>query len=302
MSAAMLLTGSVALGLGYSHTKNDNKMPANTGKLNTNIPLTCQMDTIVVNADNFEQMQHHAAAGVFIPGQNKVVVYYFLAACDDKRINNYCTRNNNQIPLTRRHEMEHARKAALTKITDDYPAHVRGQIAAMNEIMAPAAEIIEAVDHKYRTGCPFPAAKDFIRQADTEITQLADSLKMTWPINFNHPQIADIVIKYALVRFAGEFNRGTYRTTIRREITRPQNINYKPNSECDMLGYFMFWPTCGLWGPMWEFETMAGRANLWDAASESQKRFLLNQVDSFVAAVGGNTGQNSMFFTNGKTQ
>ncbi|MDR0726475.1 MAG: hypothetical protein LBF37_00245 [Rickettsiales bacterium] len=85
----------------------------------------------------------------------------------------------------------------------------------MNEIMAPAGEIIEALDYHADFGIPFPSAPAQIRSADAAISQFIKENNMTWPADFNNQQIADITIKYALEKFLNAYNTGTYKWTIR---------------------------------------------------------------------------------------
>ena len=276
--------------------KKDEKKPVNTGKIiRPNIKV--QYDTVSVTdemIDNFPIM----SAGIFKPYSGHVHISYFTTDSRRPLTQRFCNQTNDQIRLVRRHEMEHARKANLTKNTVHFSPTVRAAIAAQNEIMAPASEIIEALDYHYETGHPYPTNKSFILYADREITDLAMRENLSWPLDFNNPQIADIVMKYAAFRFFSEINRGLYKKTLSRALqTNTRVAPYITNNTCDELASFMFFPEIGMWAPLWQFKSLRGDVNIWHAASFAQKQQLLNSVDSIINTV---AGKNRYFFINMK--
>ncbi len=277
------------------------KRPAKVGQTYTRPDLVYITDTLNVNAENFEHLRKTAAAGLFTPSKNQITIFYFDTNETDPRIRNYCENNNRMIPLTRRHETEHARKAALTKLTLLQTPETRGKIAASNEIIAPAAEIIEALDWHHTHGRAFPATKKFIRDADRNIVAIMDSLNLSWPVDFNNQAIADAVITHALERFSSEFNRGQYLTTVRRAIQEVPNTKYTPNKSCDISQFFLFAPYYGDWGPLWEFDSFRGNVNIWNAASENKKKELQIALDKFVERASQHTGTKTPFLQNSKT-
>lgn len=279
--------------------QNQPKTPANAGKKYIQNSLTYKTDTVYVNENNFEHIRKTAAAGLFKPNQNQIILNYFSTSSPDYRIQNFCRNNNKMIPLVRRHETEHARKASLTKNTCSYSATVRGQIAALNEIVAPAAEIIEALDWRYVHGRAFPATKTFIRNADKEITHLMDSLGMDWPVNFNQPEIATVVMRNALAQFTHEFNRGIYQTTVRRAFKGIGQIRYIPATP-HIMNYFTFSPQTGNWDAMWEFDSARGHVNMWHAAPNAVQTEIQNALNNFVIRATNIPGKNPPFLENSK--
>lgn len=273
-----------------------NEKPANTG--NSPSYIYEQIDTIKVS-DDMMKKTGSLAAGVFMPESGKIKLYYFQHVGTNVKVRNFCKSNNQQMRLVLRHEKEHARKANLTKNIWYYPPHIRGAIAAQNEIIAPAAEIIEALDYRFETGKAFPTNKNFIKKADNLITSTATKQNLTWPLNYNDQQLADIIMECATERFTSEIKRGLYKTTIKKAIN---NCNipkkYITNNLCNEYQQIMFCPCLGEWGPMWQFESKHGTINIWDAASSEQKKKLTNTVDSIVTVL---AGKNYIFLHNQKT-
>lgn len=285
------------------------KMPGNAGKYNIGSTqkeikkrispapeITVFTDSVYVSNENFDQVRATAAGGLFVPSDNSVHVSYFYTDSKDKKIKDYCYINNVISPMVFRHEMEHARKAALTKLTFCHSPFSRAKIAAVNEIMAPAAEIIESLDYRFLSGRPYPLLKIFVRDADSEIMRIMCEDKMDWPVNFNNQKIADVVLKYSTQRFLGELRRGVYRSAIVREATKP-SVKYTPNNKCDMRQCILFNPQFDCWGPMFQFDAVRGPVNIWDSASMSAKMDFINTLDSVVFAV---AGKNQLFFNFGK--
>ena len=236
-----------------------------------------------------------------MPYENRVVVYHFEPMDTTARVQRFCNNNNQMKPLVQRHEVEHARKAIFTRQDRLHTSYVRGQIAAMNEIIAPASEIIEALDWRATHGRRFPVLSNCLARADRDIVRMADTLGMTWPLDFNRPEIATLVMKYALQKFQIEFNRGIYRTTIRRATESISDKKYIPNDQCgfpfqDML----FCPESDMWAPMWSFNSLRGRVNLWMFADAAMRKKLLGDVDNFVETASGIAGKKPPFLQNAK--
>lgn len=270
-----------------------NKQPQKKTEVRPNIRT--RIDTINVTDEQFEKFKCKYAAGEFKAHNNTIVIYYFNPQSSNPKIHRYCNNNNNLIPLTIRHETEHARKASLTKNVSKFDSFTRGRIAAMNEIMAPAAEIIEAIDYRHENHRAFPTPKSIIKNADKQIVNTTnDSLRYA-PADFNQEHIADIVLENALQRFLSETARGTYIGTIRREMNNRSAKKYTPNNQCTKLQEALFLPNSGMWAPMWEFESKNGPVNLWIAASTKQRQRILNSVDSTISKI---AGKNTHFLKN----
>lgn len=267
-----------------------NEKPVNAGNLPSYIYE--QTDTIKVSDDMMKKAGSFAA-GVFMPESGKIKLYYFQHIGTNTKVRNFCNSNNRQMRLVLRHEKEHARKANLTKNIWYYSPNTRGAIAAQNEIVAPAAEIIEALDYRFETGHRFPTNKNFIKKADDLIIKAATEQRLTWPLNYNNQQLADIIMECATERFVSETKRGLYKTTIKNAINNcdiPRK--YITNNLCNEYNQIIFCPHLGAWGQMWQFESKHGPVNIWDAASSEQKKKLINTVDSIVMVL---TGQNYIF-------
>ncbi len=255
-----------------------------------NVPKV-RIDTLNVSNENYKEITTKGAAGVFFYGSNTVVVYHFNATTDSSYIVNYCNYSNSMRPLYMRHELEHARKQDLTHNTDRFSPISRAEVAAVNEIMAPASEIIEAVDYHARTGKPFPNAKPFIAQADSVITSAMGGFLPLF-VNYNYQPIADAVITYATENFVSSVNRGYYKHTIRKKY------NQKPSKKQKFVDFTIlltFNPDHSKWEPIWEFESRAGACNPYKHASWAVRQKLMQTVDSVVCSV-TNTDKNALFF------
>lgn len=300
---SLAATMAITLGIGmYSYVKtgdkNIQKQPANTGIKYNCSQISTRTDTIVITEEMLKNRQI-IAAGVFMPNSGVIKINYMTTNSENKNIQEYCDRNNRQARLVLRHEMEHARKANLTKNTWWYPPHTRGEIAAQNEIIAPAAEIIEAIDYRSETNQAYPTNRSFIRRADMLITQYANQNKLDWPLDFNNREIANIIIQCATDRFVSEIKRGVYKATIMRamQFGRPQA--YVTNNLCTTLIQTAFLPQYGIWAPMWNFESRRGQVNIWQASSYAQRKKLINTVDSVINEI---AGKNSLFMYYTKTR
>lgn len=268
-------------GILSSCNQNNDKKPAKAGTEKVYPALKYRVDTTFVTDENFNKLNGRAAAGVFFSNSNTVVIYHFETDSKNPRIQKYCDISNLNMPLTRRHETEHARKAFLTKSRAFFSDCARGRTAAYNEIMAPASEIIEAVDLQYETGAAFPNAKMFTKKAMEKITEISKPGNGQWPVNFNDTRIADVTLEYSLEYFLGQIAMGTYRTTIRRAMNKKSvKCDYVPNAECDIVGAFTFCPDFNMMGPLFTFKTKGGRADIWNAASPQVRQKVINAVDS----------------------
>ena len=240
--------------------------------------LKLRIDTLNVSDDNLKKITTQGAAGVFFPGTNTVLVYHFNPASDSAYIQRYCEHNNNLRALVTRHELEHARKSDLTHNTEFFSAVGRARVAAINEIMAPASEIIEAVDYHARTGKTYPDAKSFIVQADSAIIQAMGPF-MPGYVNYNYRPVADAVITYALKSFLNSVERGYYIHTVRKAYNNRPALN-KPTS--NLMNTFLFNPDHNLWDPIWEFQSTAGSCNPYKTASWTVRQELMQKVDSVI--------------------
>ncbi len=253
--------------------------------------IKVRIDTLNVTDENYKQITTKGAAGVFFPGSNTVVVYHFNAASNSRRVVNYCNYSNNLRPLYLRHELEHARKRDLVHNTGRFSAVSRAEIAAINEIMAPASEIIEAVDYHARTGKRFPNVKPFIARADSVIFQTPG----VFPgyINYNYQPVADAVITYATENFLNSVNRGYYTHTVRKAYNN--KTSFKKQQYIDFASYLTFNPDQNKWNPIWEFESDAGVCNPYKNASWSARQKMMQRVDSVVCSATG-ADKNALFF------
>ena len=230
-----------------------------------------------------------------MPHKGIIVAYHFIPTQDHPSVKQFCERNANQFDFVYAHELDHARKAIMTKQTKNYAPYTRAQIAAINEIAAPAAEIIFAVEYRRIHGMPHPGARGVIAEATDTIVgkYIADSTRYhgcAWGgSDFNKPSTADQVLYYATKKFLSGLNRGYYRSTIDRAVTTPIQI-YKQNDVCDIIGIMTFMPEIGMWAPMWQYRVNTGMINIWNAASPAARERLLQVVDSVIApAIAGKT-------------
>lgn len=296
------LTATMIIGLGMtSGPRTDSfsqKKPANTGPKQLYSHIHTYIDTLNIT-DSTLKSKTILANGIFFPYTGKIQINYMKTNSTTPKIQRFCQANNNQIRLTIRHEKEHARKANLTKNTWFFEPSVRGAIAAHNEIMAPAAEIIEALDYRYETGEAYPTSKIFIRDADKIIVTEAQKHNLAWPLDFNNPHIARLVMRCATERFAKEVKRGVYRKAISDAVLKYNDKQYITNDLCDSYRALVFKPQWNMWGPMWEFTSLRGPVNLWNAVDSEQKSKLTNTVDSIVTSI---AGKKSMFFKYTKTR
>lgn len=254
--------------------------------------LKYRVDTIPVTDENYAHVAGKSAAGLFIPQTNTVVVNYFKPESQSKKVQNFCEWNNQAMQLTARHEKEHARKMRFTHLERHRSSpFVRGEIALVNEIMAPAAEIIEAIDYHYKTGKVFPSAKSQPRQADAAISALPSTMNYIVPVDFNNPAVADIVLEYALAQFKRFFNAGWYHSTVANAAKKNARLVCPMNNTCLTVGPGVFMPNVGFWDPMWSFESLRGPVNLWRSASPTMRKKLMHEIETMTAQAIRETGQ-----------
>lgn len=240
--------------------------------------LTLRVDTLNVSEENLKDISTKGAAGVFFSGTNTVLIYHLKPVSDSKLIQRYCEYSNNQKTLSIRHEMEHARKSDLTHNKAFFSAMGRARIAAINEIMAPASEIIEAVDYHARTGHRYPDAQPFIARADSAICHAMGPF-MPGYVNYNYQPVSDAVITYALEKFLNSVERGHYIHTIKKAYS----IKTKSNKlTCNSCNIFLFNPDINRWDPIWEFQSTAGKCNPYKTASWAVRQKLMQKVDSVI--------------------
>jgi hypothetical protein len=222
------------------------------------------------------------AWGISYPYANKIVIYYNITNSKSPAVQRYVDYSNSQIRLTKRHELEHARKSAFVHGVENNLPFIRGKIAMMNEVMAPAGEIIEALDHHAETGEVYPNAPNQIKSADAAIMRILGQDKLTGPVDFNNQQIADIVMEHALAKFLFHYNHGIYHWTISNAKKTFKFKSPPKNSEYMKYSGYSFFPLFNDWQALWVFETKRGMADLWKNASDEQKKRLIATTDSIV--------------------
>lgn len=243
--------------------------------------LKFRVDTIDVTDANFEDQSARGAGGVYFSGTNTVTVKYFRTNSRRAIIQKYCNINNELFRLNKRHEMEHARKYDYVHNKQGYSPFVRAKIAAMNETMAPASEIIEAMDYHYETGKCYPSKKMFIVHADSAITSIMEKYNLSWPVNYRNPMIADVVLKYAYESFSSAVNRGYYKHTMRKAYDSSGENFYTPLKPPTLSPLYN--PAYDMWGPLWTFQTMYGDVDVFNSATFVGRQNLIDSINSIVA-------------------
>ena len=268
------------------HVSNKETLDDDTKKVVAFKPLPelkLQYDTVYVT--NIHSLK---AAGEFLPTRQTVRVSYFMPASDDTAIVNWCRFNNSLIPQTMRHEMEHARKCHLVKNTNQYAPYVRSKIAAMNEIMAPCGEIIQAVDDHWTYGTSCPQRKILQYSDSIIINEHEHSFMRFFNVDFTNPRVADAVLNYGITKFLADVKRGVYVHTIRKYRDDPVFKRIEPNNQCDVWDAYMFMPQYDMWGPLFTYDTNARKkVDIWRHASPKTRMRVLNSVDSLIRDVYG---------------
>ena len=92
----------------------------------------------------------------------------------------------------------------------------------------------------------------------------------------------------ATEQFLSEINRGVYRNTILHAVEQePSERYYITNNLCNNFNAVMFNPQWDAWAPLWEFTSIRGPVNLWNATNDTQHKKLTNTVDSIVRTIAG---------------
>ena len=273
-----LIFGAVALFSAWTeHKPVQTQTKPKTTKIN--IPdLKYKIDTVNINSSKEFGKK---ANGAFFIKSNTIQLSYFVADTNDRRVIDCCNLNNSYHKFTLRHEREHARKAILTRKTENYTPYVRAQIAAFNEIMAPAAEIVEGIEYCIENNNNMPQAKKFVIDACQEIIAYKQNTKTFSGILFYDSAVSDIIIKYATKDFLSSVERGFYVNTIAKAY-KNKPIDYTPNKECYKFNRCFFLPQLNMWDPLWEFETKNGPINPWRSASEKTRQETINTVNKLV--------------------
>lgn len=251
-----------------------------------------RIDTVNVTDENFEHTKAKIPGGLFSSSTNTVILKYFQTKSENPHIVKFCKLNNSLHRLILRHEVEHARKRYLISNATLFSCFSRAQVAVANEIVAPAAEIIEAIDYHASTGKRLPQ-KRFISHADHAISKIP-GISMPGYINFNYQPVADAVITYALEGFLDAFSRGYYKSTINKAYNKKTNLTI--NTPVPYM-FFSFNPDWGQWDPIWEFESNAGSCNPYRNASWAVRQKLMRAID-LVTHQATNTGKFKEFYKN----
>ncbi len=261
-------------------------------------PITFSMDTVLVTKDNVSKI----AAGQFSPCRNHVSVSYMVLSPELKHLKKWCEEQNNSLRVVTRHEVEHARKAAMVQNVNELPGYRRAQVAIMNECMAPAAEIIEAMTYRIETGRRYPADRAFLFRADSLIMNAQQKRGFSCVgIDFSCPEIADIILDASIDKFMKDYNRGFYHYKVQGELDCKPRPKYTPSLNCDTYNITTFCPAANQWGALWTFDvtpfqdcvtTIKGfgwggykfncanqRVDIWNSASEEARRRALDKVD-----------------------
>ncbi len=258
------------------------------GNINAALPgVRYKTEIVKINLENYE-FRGMYASGVFFPQTNTIKINYFMPDCNDSTVIKWCRSANNDKPFVMRHEMEHARKAYLTTNIKDYSPMTRGRISIIKEIVSMSAEIITALDMHATTGQMPKTGRKHIYNADKRVSQYITQNNLSWPVNCNDPQIANIIIECATDAFLNLNKMGAYTTTIRRDVegNHPQ-YPYTPNKYCALYNKLAFLPESNMWGPMWDFESDSGPVNLWTAISYKQRQDFLDRIDNAIIEITG---------------
>lgn len=247
--------------------------------------LTTRIDTTYITKEDLENKKV-IVGGTFCSAKNTINIYYIKPKDTAQKTINYCNAVNKQIRYVKVHELEHAKKANLVENPHFFLPKTRAKIAAQNEIIAPAAEIIAALDLSYITKAKPANMRWFIKNAYNEMSQTLK--KQPRPIDLNKQEVADIIIKHSLLFFLSEVKRGSYIGTMKREYNRiPNDFYYPPIDNCNIKQRIEFKPHLDEWAPLWQFNTKQGDVNIWNVASDKQKSILLNSIDSLVTKITG---------------
>lgn len=273
-----LIFGAVALFSAWTQdTPEQTQTKPKTTKIN--IPdLKYKIDTVKIKSlKEFGKK----ANGAFFVKSNTIQLSYFVADTNDRRVIDCCNKNNSYHKFTLRHEREHARKAILTRKTEKHSPFVRAQIAVFNEIIAPAAEIVEGIEYCIQNNLEMPQAKQFVIDACQEIFAYKQNKHSFMGTYFYDSAVSDIIIKYATKNYLSDVKHGYYVHSIVKAY-KCKPLKYTPNKECYKFNRCFFCPQINMWAPLWEFETKNGSINPWHSASEKTRQETINTVNKLV--------------------
>ncbi|MBD5400617.1 hypothetical protein HDR61_02635 [bacterium] len=279
-----LSMAGVALGLNQKNDASEkNNNATQIPKAQQRVELKHINDTMYVTD---KSMSATCASGVFEPGSNSVTVRYFVPADTSLRVRRFCDMNNSLRRQTYRHEMEHARKVLLTKAQNKSPI-VSARVAAMNEIMAPASEVVQTADDLFYKGIPCPQYVRTQNGCNAVLTANKTSSMGRFIVDYTNPAVADAVLEYGVEKFMFSFNKGVYRTTIRKKLDGVKTAKYKNvHSEADVSLLIGHVPENDWWGPMFTYTTANGRqVDIWNSATPQMRKRVLERVDSAIKAL-----------------
>ncbi len=291
LSVAFIMTTNGPI----SRHKTIEKIPANTGMPLWPQKLDFTHDTIYISRENFNKIKKRYTLGSFNNYKNRIKINHYLAQDSTTEIQNFCKYICTRRITVMRHEMEHARKAALVN-KPVYTGTTRARVEVFNEIVSCTAEIIAALDYEFDTGKKYPGLDNLTRLARNEILAEIKATNLEWPIDFNNQKIADITIRHA-----GEYflkHSHLYRKAISEKLANRQ-ILYIPCEHCETAQYSLFNPDLNIWEPLWQFESRRGTVNPWIHSSNLTKTNLITKIDSLVIKI---AGQNKHFYKNIKTR
>ncbi len=304
LSAGFVLTLASGVVLGMFYRTGQEGADKSSAPLNSSYNLLPDLsictDTTLVTSDNWSKL----AAGVFLPTQNKVIVYHFVPADTAKWLPHWCAVQNDASRVVARHEVEHARKANIVQNVQGLSGYSRAQMAIMNETMAPAAEIVEAMTYRMETGRRFPIDRRFLFRADSMIMAWHSLFGALGPmIDLGRPEIADIILRASIDKFVMDYGRGIYHTKVRNELNARPRAKYTPHRYCDNNMFSHCCPQINDWGALWTFEVTPFIKNgnvlrqftlprgcflpcysvdLWNSATQSARDYVLQKVDSCI--------------------
>ncbi len=283
LPAIIITTGAFVSSHTSANIQNKEEVQKAATTIKDNRPeIRIRYDTIYLT-EEYLDTNKSINLGLFLPTDNSVSMKHFVPVDSTKRVMNFAQTHNSQRAAILRHELEHGRKAHLWANTEDRAPFVRGQIACMNEVMAPAGEVIESAENEWLTGIP-TQGPDMLKKTTSAI--LDENRKTPFGlmggVDFTNQKIADIVLKYAIDKYIREFNRGVYKWPVRKKLdANRKHINYKPNKECNPMDKIMFFPESGDWSQMFAYKTKSGKnINIWKSASEKMRREVRERVDS----------------------
>jgi len=301
-SCAVVACGGFLLGGGFlcvGGNKNAAHVPSLAGNVTLDsVPaLKMRADTVVVNYDTKLD-----AAGAFVTTTNELIVKHFVPGPMARGdVVNYCEKLQGAERVVRRHEFEHAKKARIVRTRRGLNAYQAAQLVIMNESMAPAGEIIEAMTYRFETGRCYPVNRSFLFRTDSLI--MAEHAKhhlMTSMVDFENPVIADIVLESAVDKFILDYNRGVYHFAVRRALAGMNFPEYTAHDHCDEPNWKNYCPDKNQWGALWTFDVAPfvnctdvynnarhvpcttasnyNRVDIWNSATPATRKRVLNKI------------------------